>query len=373
MAAMGRVMNACDECLRRTWLIERVSGYLEFQRDRIDEILSLHDQPLIETWQEKCGPKQLDQRLDREYQRFGAARAEAARVRAEAAGLELLCVCEPSYPERLLRLFGPPAVLHVAGGMSRFLELAAADPVAIVGTRRPTIYGTDVAGLLGRGVSVSGLCAVSGMAVGVDAAAHRGALAGGGRTIAVLPGCAAEVYPKTNRQLYAQILRNGVAVSELGPGTSVRKWTLIARNRIIAALSELTIVVQAKSRSGALNTAQAARNVGSRLGAVPGSVLVAQSEGPHGLLREGAALIRTPQDVLDTVCGVGSRTVLDPALNGLRREQRALLDAIRSGTDTLAALASRGGVGADALTLLAELELAGCVRRATGGRYVVIA
>jgi DNA processing protein len=263
--------------------------------------------------------------------------------------------------------------LHVVGGLSRFLELAADDPVAIVGTRRPTIYGTDVAAILGRGVSVSGLCVVSGMAIGVDAAAHRGALTGGGRTIAVLPGCAAEVYPKANRRLYDQILRNGVAVSEFGPGVPVRKWTLLARNRIIAALSELTIVVQGRRRSGALHTAQAARNVGSRLGAVPGSVLVAQSEGPHELLRRHAALIRNPQDVLDALFGAGTRAVLEPSLNGLRDEQRALLDAIRSGADTLAALAGRGEEGGDALTLLAELELAGCVRRATGGRYVVTA
>jgi DNA processing protein len=350
-----------------------VSGYLEFQRKRIDDVLSLQDQPLIDSWQEKCerGPAQGE--LAREYRQFGTAGADFARMRAETAGLELLCGCEADYPQRLRRLFGPPAVLHVAGGLSRFLELAAGDPVAIVGTRRPTLYGTDVAAILGRGVSVSGLCVVSGMAIGVDAAAHRGALAGGGRTIAVLPGCAAEVYPKTNRRLYDQILRNGVAVSELGPGAPVRKWTLLARNRVIAGLSELTIVVQAKNRSGALNTAQAARNVGSRLGAVPGSVLVAESEGPHALLRERAALIRHPQDVLDALFGSGNRSVLDPSRNGLRDDQRALLDAIRSGADTLAALASRGGDGVDALTLLAELELAGCVRRATGGRYIVTA
>jgi DNA processing protein len=364
-------MPACDACLRRTWLVDRVSGYLEFQRNRIDDVLSLQDQPLIGSWQEKCERGPAEGELAREYQQFGAAGAEFARLRAQTAGLELLCACEAIYPHRLRRLFGPPAVLHVAGGLSRFLELAADDPVAIVGTRRPTIYGTDVAAVLGRGVSVSGLCVVSGMAIGVDAAAHRGALAGGGRTIAVLPGCAAEVYPKTNRRLYEQILRNGVAVSEFGPGAPVRKWTLLARNRIIAALSELTIVVQGKNRSGALHTAQAARNVGSRLGAVPGSVLVAQSEGPHQLLRQGAALIRNPQDVLDALFGAGQRAVLDPSLNGLRAEQRALLEAIRSGADTLAALANRGGEGADALILLAELELAGCVRRATGGRYVV--
>jgi DNA processing protein len=308
--------------------------------------------------------------------------AEAARDRAQAAGLDLLCRCEPSYPQRLLRLCGPPAVLHVAGGLARFLHLVLDDPVAVVGTRRPTAYGIDVAQIVGRGVSVSGLCVVSGMAMGIDAAAHRGALAGGGRTVAVLPGCAAEVYPKTNRQLYGRIAAHGAVVSELGPGATVRKWTLLARNRIIAALSEMTIVVQGRGKSGALNTAEAARRVGSSLGAVPGSVLAGQSEGPNQLLRDGAVMIRNTQDVLDALFGAGTRGVLDPAARGLRDEQRALLERIRSGTDTLAALAASGGAKSHAggsgggsmsetLALLAELEMAGCLRRATGGRYVV--
>lgn len=366
-------MTACDDCLRRTWLIERISGYLEFQRRRVDDILSLDDRSLIELWEEMCERKRVEDQLAQAYRQFGTDHSEVLRLRSQTAGLELICRCQPTYPDRLWRLFGPPAVLHVAGGLTRFLELAAADPVAIVGTRRATAYGSDVASLLGRGVSVSGLCVVSGMAVGIDAAAHRGALSGGGRTIAVLPASAAEAYPKMNRLLHDQILRHGAAVSELGPGASVRKWTLIARNRVIAALSELTVVVQGQKRSGSLRTAEAARGLGSRLGAVPGSVLVAQSEGPHRLLRAGAALIRDPQDILDAVFGAGTRTVLDPVLNGLRDEQRELLEAIRSGTDTLAALVARGGAGAEALTLLAELELAGCVRRAAGGRYVVTA
>lgn len=362
---------ACDACLRRTWLVERVSGYLEYQRRRIDDILSLEDQTLIDFWQEIGDRRGVDDGLARAYAAFGGAAAEAAREQAQAAGLELICVCDPAYPERLRRLFGPPAVLHVAGGMSRFLALADADPVAIVGTRRPTIYGTDAARLLGRGVSVSGLALVSGMAIGIDAAAHRGALAGGGRTIAVLPGSAAEPYPKTNRQLYTQILRNGVAVSELGTGASVRKWTLLARNRIIAGLSELTVVVQGKSHSGALTTARLARKAGCRVGVVPGSILVSQSEGPHGLLKEGAVLIRDPQDVLDAVFGTGARTTLDPVLNGLSDEQRAVIEAIRAGADSLAALTRDGVAGGEVMAVLAELELAGCVRRAVGGRYVV--
>jgi DNA processing protein len=364
-------MTACDACLRRTWLLERISGYLEYERPRIEAVLCLDDQALLGLVAAVAERRAADGELADEYLEFGSARADAARECAAGAGVELICLCSPDYPQRLLLLQSPPAVLHVLGGMDRFFELAQADPVAIVGTRRPTSYGTEIAQLLGRGTSVSGLAVVSGMAIGVDAAAHRGALAGGGRTIAVLPGDVALPYPRTNKQLHAQIVRSGVAVSELGAGASVRRWTLIARNRIIAALAELTVVVQAKSRSGALTTARLAREIGSVVGAVPGSVLAPQSEGPHGLLRGGAALICQPQDLLDALFGAGTRRMLDPAVSGLRPDQHALLGAIKAGADTLAQLASSEAVGGDVLMLLAELELAGCLRRATGGRYVV--
>jgi DNA processing protein len=230
-----------------------------------------------------------------------------------------------------------------------------------------------MAGRLARGVSVSGMTVVSGMAFGIDAAAHRGALAGGGQTIAVLPGGASMPYPRENRQLYNQILRSGVAISEFGPGSSIRKWTLIARNRIIAGLSELTVVVQGRSRSGALSTAGLAGKVGCRLGAVPGSVLVPQSEGPHKLLSEGAVLVSSAQDVLDAVCGIGIRRAADPAVAALSAEARTVLDAIRGGADTWGDLSRQTLDGRLLLAVLAELELAGCVRRVAGGRYAVLA
>jgi DNA processing protein len=364
---------ACDDCLRRTWLLQRLSGYLDFQRNRVEAILGFEDQMLIERWQQVAERKGISEDVRGEYAGYIAARAEGHRSRAAQAGLDLLCACDERYPLRLRRLPSPPAVLHIAGGAGRFLELADTDPVAIVGTRRPTLYGTDAARLLGRDASVSGLSVVSGMAMGIDAAAHRGALAGGGRTIAVLPGSAAEPYPKTNRPLHEQILRTGVAVSELGPGAPVRKWSLIARNRVIAGLAELTVVVQGRSRSGALRTAEFTRMVSGRLGAVPGSVLVAQSEGPHALLREGAILIRGVQDVLDAICGVGERTSPDTVRSGLGRVQLEVLEAIRSGVDSVAALGSAGVAPGALLTVLAELELAGCVRRVTGGRYLAAA
>lgn len=364
-------MTACDACLRRTWLIERLSGYLEFQRRRVEIILSFEDQMLIDCWLDVAERKGLDPGVGEEYEAFGVRQAQAARERAAAAGLEQICVCEGDYPQRLRRLFSPPAVLHVAGGLERFLELAEADPVAIVGTRRPTSYGIEVSRRLGRSASVSGLSVVSGMAMGVDAAAHRGALAGGGRTIAVLAGSADRPYPRTNQPLYGQILRTGVAVSELGVGAPLRKWGLIARNRIVAALADLTVVVQARAGSGALRTAEFAQMLGAKLGAVPGSVLASQSDGPLELLRNGAILIRDAQDVLDAICGVGERTARDSRGAGLAEAQRQVLAAIREGADTVAALDRAGVGGGGLLMLLAELELAGSVRRVAGGRYVI--
>lgn len=362
---------ACDVCLRRTWLIERLSGYLEFQRRRVDLILTLSDEVLIDLSGERAARKGVEDEIARRYAEFGPVAARAARTRADAAGLELICRCDESYPEPLRRLQGRPAVLHVAGGMDRFLDFLDNHPVAIVGTRRATSYGIEAAGVLGRGIAASGMTVVSGMAMGIDAAAHRGALAGRGRTIAVLPGSAADPYPKTNARLHAQIVRDGVAVSELGPGASIHKWTFLARNRIIAALSGLTIVVQGRENSGALMTAELARCIGGRVGAVPGSVLLAQSAGPHRLLREGALLVRGPQDVLDGVFGVGARTVAAQVRASLNEQQRAVLEEIASGADTITALSRAGVAGRELLTVLATLELMGCVRRAAGGRYVV--
>jgi DNA processing protein len=357
-------MGACEACLRRTWLLGRLGGYFEFERGRFDDTLNLDDQSLVELWRERIGDS-----LEREYAEFGSTRAEAARATAAASHLELVCICEPRYPDCLFELRTPPAVLHVAGGLERFLGLAAADPVAVVGARQATEYGREVATLLGRGISASGLTVVSGMARGIDAAAHRGALMAGGRTIAVLPGSAAEPYPKQHRGLHAEIVGSGVAVSEFGPGVPTHRWTFIARNRLIAALSQLTVVVQARASSGALTTVRYARALGRAVGAVPGSVMMRQSEGPNAQLAQGAVLIRDSQDVLDTIFGAGSRTAPNADLTGLDPDALAVLEAVSGGADTVAALTRAGIESGQALTVLASLELAGVVRRGAGGRY----
>jgi DNA processing protein len=380
-------MWACDDCLRRTWLLEQVSPYLEYQRKRIRSMLALNDRGLAELAEEK-----LQLGLPRAYEDFGEGDAEHARARAQAAGLAFVCRCDPAYPALLWRVPGRPAVLYIAGSAERFLELASADPVAIVGTRRPTPYGVDVARMLGRGVSASGLTVVSGLAIGVDRAAHEGALEAGARTISVLAGSAAEASPKANSGVYARIVRGGAVISELGPGSVPRRWTFVARNRIIAGLSRLTVVVQAREQSGTTSTIEAARESGRRVGAVPGSVLSRLSDGPNTLLAGGAAIIRHPQDVLDTVFGNGVREAEEKSRTGLDAWQLAVLEAVAGGADTLAALgraetlrAARaspsaqaepgqtGGADEELLVTLAGLELAGFVRRAPGGRYAIVA
>src|SRR5262249_14770588 len=184
------------------------------------------------------------------------------------AGLELICRCDPAYPVRLRDLAAPPAVLHVAGGLDRFLTLAARDPGAVVGSRVASPYGTGGARSLGSARAPTGGTALSGRAHGIDSAAHMGALAADAPTIAVLPGPADRPYPPSRRALHRRVIASGAAVSELPPGTPVRRWMFPARNRIIAALGAMTVVVEAGERSGSLVTAGARQQLARRIAAV---------------------------------------------------------------------------------------------------------
>jgi DNA processing protein len=283
-----------------------------------------------------------------------------------------MCRCDPAYPARLHALEGPPAVLHVAGGLDRFLSLVADDPVAVVGSRRATTYGLDVAASLARDIGSAGLTVVSGMALGIDSAAHSGALNGGHHTVAVLPCGADRAYPRAKRQLHARIRGQGAAISELPPGAKAWRWMFPARNRIIAALAAMTVVVEARERSGALVTAGFARALGRPVGAVPGRVMSPQSFGTNALLADGACVVRDAQDVLDELFGASVRRVPPPNVRAeLAPELRALLAAISDGHDTASALERAGFQAEQGLAALASLELAGYLRREAGGRFAV--
>ena len=369
--------RACDRCLTRTWLLGALSGHLDRARATIDSLLKLDERALIAA----IGGRRREQ-LRRELNEFDH---RAARRNAERAGVELICRCDPGYPDRLRELAAPPAVLHVAGGLDRFLLGAAGDAVAVVGARAASPYGIAVARSLGRGLAAADLTVISGMAAGIDAAAHAGALsilpADGGPsprarefplTLAVLPGPADRPYPKVNRHLYRELCAVGAAVSELPPGSRVRSWMFPARNRIIAGLGAMTVVVEAGKRSGSLVTARFARELGRPVGAVPGRVTSPQAVGSNSLLRGGAALVRGPQDVLDLLFEAGSRVVPVDHRPQLNSELSELLQAIGAGHDTPAALSRRGLLGERALAALATLELSGYIRRESGGRYGVV-
>lgn len=354
--------RACDHCTARSWLLGRLAGNLDKARGRIEQVLALCDDDLIAAIGGREQP-----RMRRELETLDV---DEMRSRARAAGLETVCACDPAYPSRLRALAGPPAVLYVAGGLDQMVDLLFEEPVAIVGSRRASPYGLDVARSLGRGLAVAGVTVVSGMAIGIDSAAHAGALEAGGPTVAVLPASANRPYPPGKRALHRRIVADGAAVSEVGPGAGVWRWMFPARNRIIAALAAMTVVVEAGERSGALVTARLARGLGRPVGAVPGRVTTPQAAGPNGLLAAGACVVRGPQDVLDHLFGVGEHAVGEP-----RRqpppELRSLLQAIAEGHETAAALA-RAGFGPDqGLVALAALELGGFVHRGPGGRFRV--
>lgn len=357
-------MSACAGCMRRAWLLGRLGAHLEPVRHRLDELLALPDLELIEA----IGG-------GRSGEVFEAVRRLSTgelRTRATAAGLELICACDPAYPPGLRDLASPPAVLHIGGGVERFLELVDGEAVAVVGARRASDYGLEVARALGRGLGSAGVTVISGMALGVDSAAHGGALEAGGGTVAVLPAGADRPYPPSKAALYRRIWAGGAVVSELPPGAAVWRWSFHARNRIIAALSAMTVVVEGRERSGALITARHARELGRPVGAVPGRITSPLAAGPNALLAGGAGLIGGPQDVLDALFGAGVRCASEASRTPLEPELERVLRAVGEGNDTVAALAQAGIAADQVLSALSALELAGYVRREAGGRYAVV-
>ena len=360
------MIAACDRCLRRSWLLAQLVGRIERERHArpgaLTALLALTDDELI-------GAVTAPPDVLAAYARFDARKARGA---SETAGLDVVCRHDERFPAALRDLPDAPVALHVAGGLARFVELTRADrvAVAIVGARRGTGYGLEVARSLGRGLAAADVVVVSGLALGVDSAAHAGALDGCGPTIAVLAGGADRPYPPSKRALYQQVRHQGCVVSELPPGTVAHRWCFPARNRIIAGLAGLTVVVEAAERSGSLITAELARDIGRDVAAVPGHVISPLSGGTNALLKDGAALVRNAEDVLDLACGVGAwrnRAVHERVPGHLA----ALLADVAGGRTTLEALVAGGRGVSDVLGGLAELELLGHVRAAAGGRYVV--
>ena len=285
----------------------------------------------------------------------------AFRSRLARVGVGWIARSDVQFPACLAAIFDPPAGLFLRGhGAIGLLDRPA---VAIVGARSCTPYGVHVAAMLGRELVAAGLVVVSGMARGVDGAAHRGALDGGGATVAVL-GCGIDRdYPAAHAELARRIAERGLIVSEYPPGVEPAPWRFPARNRIIAGLAAATIVVEARRRSGALITADLALEEGREVFAVPGEITSALSEGTNDLIRNGATPLRSSHDVLE-VFGLAPPDERPPEIG---EEAGAVFEAVRTGAASADDLARRSGLDVAAVaSRLVELELAGLVVEGEG-------
>ncbi|MDQ3081884.1 MAG: DNA-processing protein DprA [Gemmatimonadota bacterium] len=259
------------------------------------------------------------------------------------------------YPESLLDLASPPQSLYSIGSIHALSSAC----VALVGTRDPTTYGLRMAWAISAALSRAGVCVVSGMARGIDAECHRAMLAEGGNTAAVLGTGVDVAYPAAHRELHRLIGEKGLVLSENPPGARAHRGAFPRRNRIIAALAKLTIVVEAGHRSGALNTATQALELGRVVAAVPGPIDSPQSEGTNQLIRDGACVIASIGDAL-TLAGVSAPPRSPPAQ--LAGDDARVWSALDQGPLMVDDLATRAGMPArECLTAVTSLELIGMV------------
>lgn len=296
--------------------------------------------------------------------------AEAERLQAQVVSLD-----EPGYPAALRQLPMPPPILYIKG------QIPEGPAIAMVGSRQADSYGSEVAELFARSLAAAGVTVVSGFARGIDAAAHRGALAAeGGRTVAVL-GCGLGVdYPRGHAKLGQEIAGRGALVTEFPCGLAPRSWHFPVRNRAIAALGIGTLVVQAAPRSGSLVTARHAVDLGRDVWAIPGRIFDERSLGPNALIQDGATLVQHPKDILDALLPAGApriplftpepepRPAEPEPPPGLAGQILAILPpgAIRLPEEIAAGLDESVD---QVLGALLDLELEGWIKRLPGGAY----
>ncbi|MEO1575756.1 MAG: DNA-processing protein DprA [Pseudomonadota bacterium] len=300
----------------------------------------------------------------------------------ERDGRGLLTCDDPRYPSLLRALPDAPPALYFVGTP----DILTLPQLAIVGSRNPTTSGRDTAAAFAHHLAGVGLCIVSGLATGIDAAAHRGALAADGHTVAVCGTGLDSVYPSANRALAIEIAERGLLLSELPVGTSARAHHFPLRNRLISGLSVGTLVVEAARKSGSLITAQRAVEQGRDVFAVPGSIHNPLARGCHQLLREGAKLVESSEDILVELGALvqahvaaesppDTNTDIDDSDHGAPEddpEYQNLLNALDHDPVTVDTLIERTALTADAVSsMLLILELQGRVTPVSGGRYVL--
>ena len=297
-------------------------------------------------------------------------RAREVRAAAAARGIQFVGWNAPGYPAPLLNLTDAPPGLWYRGA----LACLTGRVVAIIGSRSGSSVALETAGQLARDLAARGIVVVSGLARGVDSAAHRGALAGDGSTVAVLGSGLDRVYPAEHKGLAGAIEQRGAVVSEFPPEAPPLPFHFPLRNRIISGLSRAIVVIEASEKSGSLITVSCALEQGKDVMAVPGSVLGGRNRGGHALIRDGAKIVESADDIVEelgwTELSRGASSVVSGDLS--TTSGNSLVGSMQPGLAyEIDELAANSGVSAgELLTLLTRLELGGFIRRVPGGRFV---
>ena len=290
---------------------------------------------------------------------------------------------DKEYPANLRNIYDPPKVLYVNGGFDRRDEIA----VAVVGSRRASIYGLEMAEKFGYELAARGITVISGMAIGVDSAAHRGALKAKGRTIAVMGSGHGRIYPAQNKRLYADIALNGAVVTEYEDEVEPLPYNFPRRNRIISGLALGVVVVEAARNSGALITANFAAEQGRTVFAVPGKASSHTSAGTNELIKDGAALVQSAEDIIEELsikeiepAGGGSRDQADSKIagmtkayiyNSLTRDERMVYKALSDEPTYIDDIMDRAGIDIKKISkALLALELKDLIKEVPGKQFV---
>jgi DNA processing protein len=310
------------------------------------------------------------------YEAPGSIKTELEQT--DQKGFKIITQADSAYPPLLMEIPDPPPFLYVSGSLD-----GSSKNIAVVGSRNPTAYGISATQNLCADLTAHGITIVSGMAVGIDTAAHRGALAGKGNTIAVLGSGFNKIYPSQNRSLFKRISEEGAVISEFALNTEPEAHHFPIRNRIISGMSMGTIVVEATRRSGSLITARLAADQNREVFAVPGSIQSFKSTGTHALIKQGAKLVENAQDVIEELAaymdmetpvlrrdGLPSHTERKPP--SLSPEEQPVYDSLSPYPEHIDTLIRRTHIeSGKLLSLLLQLELKGIVQQLPGKYFAI--
>lgn len=309
-----------------------------------------------------------DQAVDALIEWRGRIQPEVEWEKLQRAGIRVTTPGSPDYPPNLNNIYNPPLMLYYLG------DLEQADlSLAIVGSRTASPYGKAMAQSLARNLAEGGFSIVSGLARGIDGAAHRGALLGGGKTITVLGSGLDVIYPREHKALFEEIQQNGAVVSEFPLGTQPLSMNFPVRNRIIAGISLGTLVVEGKEKSGSLITADYALEQGRDVFAMPGPVNSENSRGPHKLIKQGAKLVESAADVLEEyVHLLPEKPAMTAITTSCPQEYHGLMQVLSLQPTHIDDICRQlGTVPEKIAALLVHLELAGQIKQLNGGYYVI--